>query len=134
VYADYFEQQNQRIANGSLVGSDVPLHIDTVGLINACIDIDVQMVYYPEYARNNTYRLKLISEEQYASAIAASPACKNMTATCRSLAAAKDPNGIGNQADVNTACKGAFDYCFANIHDFFNLSAVGLRILWRGLI
>jgi hypothetical protein len=134
VYADYFEQQNERIANGSLGGSAVPLHIDSVGLINACIDINVQMVYYPEYAHNNTYGLKLITEEQYGSALAALPACKNMTATCRSLAAAKDPNGIGNQADVNTACKSAFDFCFANMHDFFNENGVSLRMFHNGPI
>jgi carboxypeptidase C (cathepsin A) len=124
VYANYFEQQNERIANGSLGGSAVPIHIDTVGLINACIDIDVQMIYYPKYAHNNTYGLELITEEDYASAVAASPACKNMTATCRDLAAAKDPNGVGNNADVNKACKGAFDYCFANMHDFYNKNGV----------
>jgi hypothetical protein len=134
VYADYFEQQNERIANGSLDGSAIPLHIDTLGLINACIDIDVQMVYYPEYAHNNTYGLKLITEEQYTSAIAASPTCKNMTATCRSLAAAKDPNGVGNQAEVNAACKGTFDYCFANMHDFYNDNGVSLRTFQRSLI
>jgi hypothetical protein len=48
-----------------------------------------------------------------------------MVVTCQDLAAAKDPNGVGNVAEVNTACKSAFDYCFANIHDDFNASGVG---------
>ncbi|OAL02111.1 alpha/beta-hydrolase [Phaeosphaeriaceae sp. SRC1lsM3a] len=120
IYADYFEQQNDKIANGSLKGSAIPLHIDTVGLINACIDIDVQMDFYAEYAHNNTFGVKLITDEAYESALAASPKCKEMSATCRSLSAAKDPNNVGNQPDVNAACKGAFDYCFQNIHDFYN--------------
>jgi carboxypeptidase C (cathepsin A) len=128
VYADYFEQQNDKIANGSLDGSAIPIHIDTVGLINACIDINVQMIYYPEYAHNNTFGLNLITDEDYASAIAASPTCKNMTAICRNLAAAKDPNGVGNNAEVNKACNGAYDYCFANMHDFYNKNGVSLDI------
>jgi hypothetical protein len=124
VYADYFEQQNDKIASGNITGCAVQLHIDTVGLINACIDIDTQMIFYPEYARNNTYGLDLISDEDYEAAHAAWPTCKNMTATCRSLAAAKDPNGVGNQPDINAACKGAFDYCFKNLHSFLEKSGV----------
>jgi carboxypeptidase C (cathepsin A) len=119
IYADYFQQQTDKIANGSGGANDVELHVDTVGLINACIDIDIQMIKYPEYANNNTYGRKLITQEQYDHAIASSPTCKNMTATCRSLAAQKDPNGVGNQPGVNAACKGAFDYCFTNMHDFY---------------
>jgi carboxypeptidase C (cathepsin A) len=119
IYADYFEQQNDKIANGNITGNAVQLHVDTVGLINACIDIDVQIGYYPEYAHNNTYGLELITPEQYAAAIAAEPQCKSMTATCRALADAKDPNGLGNKPDVNAACKGAFDYCFKTMHDFY---------------
>lgn len=119
IFADYFEQQNGKIANGGASGNEVQLHIETVGLINACIDIDVQIDAYAEYANNNTYGKKLITQEQYELAVGSSPTCKNMTSTCRTLAAEKDPNGIGNQADVNAACKSAFDYCFKNMHDFY---------------
>jgi hypothetical protein len=82
------------------------------------------MIYYPKYARNNTYGIQAISQEDYDVAIAAEPMCRNMTATCRALAAAKDPNGVGNQADVNRACKGAFDFCFTNMHDAYDKSGV----------
>lgn len=84
------------------------------------------MIYYPKYARNNTYGIQAISQEDYDAAIAADPMCRNMTATCRALAAAKDPNGVGNQADVNRACKSAFDFCFTNMHDAYDKSGVRL--------
>jgi carboxypeptidase C (cathepsin A) len=126
VYADYFEQQNDLIANGSLTGSAIQLHIDTVGFVNPCIDINTQMIYYPKFANNNTYGIDAITQAQYDSAIAAWPTCLNMTAACRSLAADKDPNGVGNQPDVNKACKSAFDYCFTNLHDFYKESGVSL--------
>jgi carboxypeptidase C (cathepsin A) len=122
IYADYFEKQNDKIASGYLPGSAVELHIDTVGFINPCIDIDTQMIYYPEFAYNNTYGLGLITEEEYKSAIEASPTCLKMTATCRALAAEKDPLGVGNQPDVNKACVGAFQYCFSNMHSAFTAS------------
>ncbi|KAH7082743.1 Alpha/Beta hydrolase protein [Paraphoma chrysanthemicola] len=124
VFADYFESQNDLLANGTLSAPYIPIHIDTVGFINPCIDIDTQMIYYPKYARNNTYGIEAISQEDYDAAIAADPQCRNLTATCRSLAAAKDPNGVGNQPDVNRACKGAFDFCFTNMHDAFDKSGL----------
>lgn len=66
------------------------------------------MDFCPEYAYNNTYGEVLIAEEAYEAALAASPTCKNMIAMCRSLWAAKGLNEIGNEPDVNAACKGAF--------------------------
>lgn len=124
LYADYFEEQNDLIASRSQSESAVQLHVDTVGLVNACIDIDIQIDYYPEFAYNNTYSLQLINETQYESALAASPQCKNLTAACRALANAKDPSGLGNQPEVNKACLGAFSYCFSNLHDDFDKSGV----------
>ncbi|UPX17302.1 uncharacterized protein EKO05_0007668 [Ascochyta rabiei] len=123
IYADYFEQQNDLVAaDGSINGSAIELHVDTVGLVNACIDIDTQIDYYPEFAYNNTYGLQFINQTQYDSALAASPQCKNLTAVCRTLADAKDPGGLGNQPDVNKACLGAFLYCFSKLHDDFDAS------------
>jgi carboxypeptidase C (cathepsin A) len=128
--ADYFVQQNDKIAAGYLKNtSAIPLHLDTVGFINACIDIDTQMIFFPEFAHNNTYGIQAINDTQYASAIAASPTCKNMTAACRTLAVAKDPNGIGNQRHVNTACSNAFKYCFDKMHSAYVKSGVRISFL-----
>ncbi|KAF2247337.1 alpha/beta-hydrolase [Trematosphaeria pertusa] len=117
VYAAYFEQQNDRIANGSITGSAIQLHLDTVGLVNACIDMDTQMPFYPEFAFNNTYGFRTINETQYESAIAATETCRNMTATCRTMADEQDPEGLGTNLGVNEACLSAFMYCFATMHD-----------------
>lgn len=122
VYADYFERQNDRISSGTLTGNAVQLHIDTVGLVNACIDINVQMPFYPEFAFNNTYGVEAINETQYESAVAATETCRQMSNACSSLADEKDPEGLGNQPDVNKVCLDAFDYCFANMHDGYNKS------------
>jgi hypothetical protein len=91
------------------------------------------MIYFPEFAFNNTYGFQAITEEQYESAIAASDTCKNQTAACRALADEKDPQGVGNQPDVNKACAGAFQYCFSAMHDDFDKSGVSSSTcnLWR---
>lgn len=119
------------IAASACNNSAIELHIDTVGLVNACIDIDTQIDYYPEFAYNNTYGVRAINETQYEMALAASPQCKNLTATCRALANVEDPSGHGNNTDVNKACLGAFVYCFSNLHDDYVKSGVSRNTtLW----
>lgn len=91
------------------------MQLDTVGLINACIDINTQMPFYPQFAFNNTYGIKAIDETQYKTAVSSFPKCKNLTDTCRSMAEKLDPLGLGNSSDVNKACYGAYTYCFDNM-------------------
>lgn len=55
-FADFFESQNDRITNGSLQSATL-LRLDTVGIINGCVDILTQMPAYPQMAFNNTYGL-----------------------------------------------------------------------------
>lgn len=114
VYADYFYKQNDKITSGSAA---VKLNIDTLGLVSACVDIDTQMVYYPKFAFNNTYGFQGINQTQYDAAIAANDQCQSLTKTCRAMADANDPQGLGNNADVNRACLSAYQYCFKNMHD-----------------
>lgn len=120
VYANYFEEQNDRIATGELNAPAVQIHIDTIGLLNACIDSDTQTPFYPEFAFNNTYGIKAINQTQYDAAVAATEQCKNLSGTCRKLAGEQDPRGLGNNPDVNDACLEAYLYCFAIMHDEFD--------------
>jgi carboxypeptidase C (cathepsin A) len=116
-YAAYFEEKSAQIEAGNGNSTDIPLHLDTVGFVNPCIDIDTQMPFYPEYAFNNTYGFEAITEEQYEFAVAQTETCRSMSATCKELADAKDPEGLGNVADVNKACLGAYMFCFTTMHD-----------------
>jgi hypothetical protein len=120
VYADYFEKQNDLILSGDVLSPAIPLHLDTLGLVNACIDIDTQMSFYPEFAFNNTYGIQAINETQYQDAVASSAMCRNMTGVCLTTAEKYDPQGLGNKADVNKACLDAYLYCFAKMHDKFD--------------
>ncbi|KAF2460491.1 Alpha/Beta hydrolase protein [Lineolata rhizophorae] len=62
-FYDYFYEQNQLIANGSMPGTE--LHMDTLGIINGIIDSAIQTPYYPEFAVNNTYGIKAINDTVY---------------------------------------------------------------------
>lgn len=115
-FANYFQTQTDRITSGELSSQTfTPIKIDTLGLINACIDTTTQVPLYPVMANNNTYGIKLLNDSQYAEATAAIPTCLNLTTTCRSTAASLDPQGWGNNTEVNTACLNAYMYCFGKV-------------------
>ncbi|RYO86673.1 hypothetical protein DL763_006626 [Monosporascus cannonballus] len=116
-FSDFFLGQNDKIADGSLDSSAIPLHLDTVGLVNACIDITTQMPFYPEFAFNNTYGLRIINETAYKAAVDAWPACKSKIEKCRTLEARKDPEQLGNDEEVNEACADAYKSCFATMQE-----------------
>lgn len=86
-----------------------------MGLINACVDINTQMPYYPVMANNNTYGIKLFNESAYAGAVKAVPQCLNLTTTCRGMVDKLDPEGWGNNTEVNQACLQAYAYCFQSV-------------------
>ncbi|KXX77997.1 Carboxypeptidase S1 A [Madurella mycetomatis] len=114
-FARFFSAQNQRIANGSIESNAIPLHLDTVGIVNGCIDILTQMPTYPLMAFNNTYGVEIINEEEYNSALNSFPQCRSLVETCRSLAGIHDPHAWGNATEVNSACADAYTFCFATM-------------------
>jgi carboxypeptidase D len=111
-FANFFSEQNQQISARTTHPSVVPLHIDTVGIINGCIDILTQMPSYPQMAYSNTYGLQFINETQYDAAMSHFPACQSQVEACRSLKATNDPAGLGNVEAVNQACSSAYYYCW----------------------
>jgi len=66
-------------------------------------------------AANNTYGLKVFNDTTYASSMAALPECLNLIKTCRAVGQRLNPNGFGNDTDVNQACNKAYEYCFDSV-------------------
>ncbi|KAL7893039.1 Alpha/Beta hydrolase protein [Trichoderma sp. SZMC 28014] len=110
--AGYIASQNDLIATENVTTAAIPLHIDVVGLVNACIDNSIQTPLYPVFAYKNTYGLQAINHTEYQNALAAVPHCLNLTDTCRKLAEGLDPEGWGNNEKVNQACETAYKFCF----------------------
>ncbi|PVH99788.1 alpha/beta-hydrolase, partial [Periconia macrospinosa] len=118
VFADYFESRADKLESGEIKNTaEIPLHVDTLGFINPCIDTDTQVASYPHFAFNNTYNIQAITEPQYSFALSSTPACKTLSDACVALSSSKDPNGLGNDPDVNKACSEAYAFCFATMHD-----------------
>ncbi|KAI9676190.1 MAG: hypothetical protein M1817_000935 [Caeruleum heppii] len=114
-YAAFFEEQNQKIAAGTWAGKDAKIiRLDTLGLINSCVDLLVQEPYYPQFAYNNTYGISAINKtiaDKALNDFTKPNGCKDKILECRKLAAASDPKGYGNNRTVNLACRDADNYC-----------------------
>jgi len=119
-FTAFFEEQNERISNGTLntTGENYYIHLDTLGIINGCVDLLTQELSYPEMAYNNTYGIQTINETAYQASVDAfnkPGGCRDRIINCNDLAAVGDPNFIGNNVTVNVACQDADSYCSNNV-------------------
>lgn len=116
-FFSFFEEQNQKIENGTWNGSDgenYVLNLDTLILINSCIDRQVMYPYYPHMAYNNTYGIQAVNETIYLSMVDAwerDGGCRDQIAECIEVAEAYDPDNIGINATVNKICAAAETFC-----------------------
>ncbi|KAI0809456.1 carboxypeptidase S1 [Xylaria sp. FL0064] len=116
-FFSFFEEQNQKIGNGtwnSTDGENYILNLDTLILINSCIDRQVMYPYYPHMAYNNTYGIQAVNESIYMSMIDAwerEGGCADQIAECIAVAEAYDPDNIGINATVNKICNDAETFC-----------------------
>ncbi|KAL6705557.1 hypothetical protein ACN47E_006674 [Coniothyrium glycines] len=115
----FWEEQNQRIENGTLEGGEGEqyiMHLDTLLLISGCIDRYIQFPYYPQQAfRQNGYGIEAVNETVYNSMVEAVPECLDRIQNCRDVAAISDPENLGIDAGVNTICEAAETFCRSNI-------------------
>ncbi|KAI0865245.1 carboxypeptidase S1 [Xylaria cubensis] len=116
-FFSYFEEQNLKIENGTLNGTSgesYVLNLDTLILINSCIDRQVMYPTYPHMAYNNTYGIQVVNETIYLSMIDAwerEGGCRDQIAECISVAEVSDPDDLGTNTTVNKICMDAETFC-----------------------
>ena len=123
-YAAFFEQQNQKIENGTWKDMDEMyiIHLDTLLIINGCIDRQVQWPSYPHIAYNNTYGIKTVNESIYnqmTTGYYGQGGCRDQINTCRQLSLQYDPTQRGLNASVNDVCEDAETYCTTHVRDLY---------------
>jgi hypothetical protein len=102
----FFREQNEKVRNRTWVDAEethVP-HLDTLDIINGCVDTPIQESSCPELAYNNTYGIEAINRTVYESSLRAfnePGGVKELIQKCRALAAEGDPENQGNNATVN---------------------------------
>ncbi|KAI9894729.1 MAG: hypothetical protein M1814_002086 [Vezdaea aestivalis] len=114
-FTAFFQEQNEKIVDGILSGMNLTyLHLDTLGIINGCVDLYSQVRSYPDFAYNNTYGIQAINETVYRQAISSlekPDGCYDKILKCRSMIAQFDPQQYGNDPQVNAACQDADSFC-----------------------
>ncbi|KAI1434959.1 carboxypeptidase S1 [Xylaria sp. CBS 124048] len=115
-FVSFFEEQNQKIENGTwnVRGENFVLNLDTLILINSCVDRQVTYFSYPHMAFNNTYGIQAVNETIYLGMVDAlnrEGGCLDQIADCIAVSEVYDPNNIGINATVNKICMDAETFC-----------------------
>ncbi|KAI7482758.1 peptidase S10, serine carboxypeptidase [Hortaea werneckii] len=126
----YFYEQNEKIKNATMPG--YRLRMDTLGIGNGIIDEAIQAEYYPEYAVNNTYGIKVYNDTVYDYARFATfmvGGCYSQIRTCRASASyvrgglIDDDQTITEaavrQLDVASICSEAQAMCRDNVESMY---------------
>ncbi len=104
----HFMKQNALIANGTIPGPGAHyLHLNTLGIVNGCIDEEAQTRAYATFAWNNTYGIKAFTEQQYEHAIYEldrKDGAFDKLRECRRLQRTLDPNDHGHVERVSSYC------------------------------
>ena len=110
-FVSCFMHQNELIANGTISGPGVHyLHLNTLGIVNGCVDRLTQSPTYATFAWNNTYGVKAFNESQYYGAmyeLYRPDGDLDKLRECGRLQKALDPDDYGNVERVNTFCNSA---------------------------
>ncbi|KAF2667173.1 putative serine carboxypeptidase [Microthyrium microscopicum] len=118
--AAFFQEQNLKINNGTLKNTNntYVIHLDTLGIINGCVDSLTMELSYADFAFNNTYGIQAIDQETYQEAVTAYSApggCRDQILDCRTIAAQLDPDNTGVNTQVNSVCRKATNACNADV-------------------
>ncbi|OTB04624.1 hypothetical protein M426DRAFT_320739 [Hypoxylon sp. CI-4A] len=122
-FTAFFEEQNLKIENGTwndTDGENYIINLDTLILINSCIDRQIQWPAYPHIAYNNTYGLETVNETIYlqmVDALERPGGCRDQINDCRALSLVYDPDNIGVNDTVNEVCSDAETFCSNKVRD-----------------
>ena len=119
-FAAFFEAQNQRIENGTwndMDGEMYVINLDTLMIINGCIDRPTQWPSYPQIVVNNTYGIMAVNEtihQQMVYALYRPGGCFDQIDDCLAVAQF-DRNNTGTNDTVNQICSDAENFCYAEV-------------------
>ncbi|KAK8862811.1 lysosomal protective protein precursor [Apiospora arundinis] len=123
----FFQQQNEKIANGSSEEQGAHyIHLDTLGIINGLLDMAVQGETYIQFAYNNTYGIQAFNQSIYDELMhnwTKPQGCKDRITECQAalkerdgpvpLLAHGDASAV-TKKNLTEACGGLEDDCWVN--------------------
>lgn len=118
-FAALWQRQNQLRKSTPLPQSKtLEVRLDSVGIIQGCVDDLVQGRFYPIFANNNTYNIRAISlgdQQASANSFLSADGCQQLIQSCRTAAASMDSEDVGDVAAVNQKCRTAQVSCNNNL-------------------
>ena len=114
IFADFFEDQNERRKDGTISSDAIDIHLGSVGIVNGVLDVVVAATSALQFAYNNTYGIKGIDLTTYQNGIATvneEMGCSDLVTQCGLLAATNDPDNLGTDEDTNNVCASALYVC-----------------------
>ncbi|KAL0941879.1 carboxypeptidase S1 (serine carboxypeptidase) [Colletotrichum truncatum] len=119
VFSDVWETQNEKRINGTLsANKTLEIHLTSLGIVNGCIDDQVQAAYYPAMAINNTYGFKAMNDVRASLAngsLYTTGGCLDLIRQCRTANSVYDANNTGTVREVNSLCSQAYSTCNENV-------------------
>ncbi|CRK17851.1 hypothetical protein BN1723_011418 [Verticillium longisporum] len=126
VFSDVWERQNAKRLNNTIPrNSTLEIHLAALGIVNGCIDDEIQAPYYPSFAVNNTYGFEGINSVRANLANAsfnANGGCRDLLRQCRTAQSVYDPASSGNVHSVNELCSQAYTTCYRSVIEPFSES------------
>lgn len=115
IFAETFEEQNDKRDNGDLdQDSTLELHLISLGIVNGCVDREIQVPLYPVFANNNTYGVKALNDSDVDDLLdmySSKGGCQDLLEQCAKSVAKDDPDGDGDDNSTNNVCSDAFSAC-----------------------
>ncbi|KAF6842972.1 carboxypeptidase s1 [Colletotrichum musicola] len=119
VFSDVWERQNERRENGTLPANrTLEVHLTSLGIVNGCIDDQVQAEFYPAMATDNTYGFRAMNDVRAALAngsLYTTGGCLDQIRQCRTAESVYDANNTGAVREVNDLCAQAYRSCYNNV-------------------
>lgn len=115
-FFNYFQQQNELIANGSTNGTQ--LQFNSLTIINGIIDEYIQAPYYNKFATNNTYGIVAYNQTVYdyvEFALNFPGGCLAQLEACAYYLANNTQDQLANQG----VCTEASDMCRDNVESLY---------------
>lgn len=121
-FFEYFEEQNKRRQSGEIPADEtVEIHLESLGIVNGCIDVLTMTPAYMNYGYSNPYGIVAINattRDQGFRLFEAPGGCRELVETCRNLIQQFDRKNLGSDERVNKVCSEANLAC-DNIRGFY---------------
>jgi hypothetical protein len=117
-FATLWEKQNLRRSNGTISKNTYEIKLESLGIVNGCVDDIIQAPFYPYMAINNSYGLSAINPTRANLARAnfyAPGGCQDLITQCRIAVETQDPENEGDVSVVNSMCSTAYTSCTNNV-------------------